>query len=257
VINNLKDNICESDKKNPTGRGFCPSVEKINTVRIGKDNNAWIIKEMPNKKKKWVLLSKDYTKQIGFRNKISLNDRYLKNTSSEDQKFILKLTNNDKLFKILNKQGIKISIYIWSEIELSEEPEPYILGNPRKETDWYWNDAWDAIEEKFTLDESFIIIPIYLDTIQKKYLIFDNMHQLRYNFVNKTQENEAYDTFKKIFKDYFYWSKKDTDPFLIFRSPMVRNEKNSKKKKPTKKSSKKMKPIKKSSNKKKITKENK
>lgn len=52
------------------------------------------------------------------------------------------------------------------------------------------------------------------------------MHELRYNFVNKIHQNDAYNTFKRIFKEYFYWSKKDVDIFLIFRFPMVINGNN-------------------------------
>jgi hypothetical protein len=197
----------------PKGLGYCAHVEKVGTIRIGKDNNAWIVKMSSNKIKKWVIKSKEFTKQYGFVTSISMTDPRLKSWSVRKKQNLLKLCNLQDKFK---EMGVTFLIYIWSDWQLTDDKTH--VNQPRDDLDWYWDQPWEDIPEKLFY-KPFILVPIKYDTIYKKYILDGKKNDEISLFHNleshKKEKQNVIKLFSKLFKERFFWSGKHIDPINI------------------------------------------
>ena len=155
---------------------YNPDDEEVGTIRIGYNNTIWIIEKNKEFKKYWKLFGKNFSVGSKFITKLDKKDNRLSNLTSDEYKNLFKLIN---LKKELLKYGVNLLIYILTDWKITDDKigSNYI----RDQNDWYKSEGWEKIpDNKF--DKPFILYSLRLDTIQQKFIIFDDIIQLEYNF---------------------------------------------------------------------------
>ena len=207
----------------PKGLGYCAHAEKIGSIRVGNDGNVWKVIETSKKTKMWVIQSKYFTKRPISLSEylvphISPTDPKLEGLSVQNKKLLLKLCNNKTLTQRLAEKNIKLLIYIWGDWKLMDEP--HFLGQPRSEIDWYSKEPWEVLVDEINKDNkngeySYIIVPVPYDSIEKKYVLLEDMLELRHSFSQKKHGLDAIQIFEDTFKDEFFWTGDTYNPIEI------------------------------------------
>ena len=207
----------------PKGLGYCAHAEKIGSIRVGNDENVWKVIETSKKTKMWVIQSKYFTTRLSSYSEylvshISPTDPKLEGLSVQNKKLLLKLCNNKTLTQRFAEKNIKLLIYIWGDWKLMDEP--HFLGQPRSMIDWYSKEPWEVLVDEINKDNkngeySYIIVPIPYDSIEKKYVLLEDMLELRHSFSQKKHGLDAIQIFEDTFKDEFFWTGDTYNPIEI------------------------------------------
>jgi hypothetical protein len=160
----------------------------------------------------WVIQSKYFTKgPISYSEylvpHVSPTDPRLEGLSVQNKKLLLKLCDNKTLTQRFAEKNIKLLIYIWGDWKLMDEP--HFLGKPRSEIDWYSKEPWEVLVDEINKDNkngeySYIIVPVPYDSIEKKYVLLEDMLELRHSFSQKKHGLDAIQIFEDTFKDEFF-----------------------------------------------------
>ena len=193
----------KGDEPSPKGLGYCAHSEEVGTIRLGKDTRAWIVNEIKNGSKRWIVQSKDIFVGIKLIKKLEENKiSHLKtNTRKKLSKFFDKNLKNK-----LNKLGITLFIISQSDWKLGDS---YIidkkveikginistrLDQKRNPLDWHRDDLREFFSDmELEKGKKFIFVVVDYDSIKKRYL--ENIY-LYNNFDFKKEE-------KIILKEYF------------------------------------------------------
>lgn len=161
--------------------------EKVGTIRIGYNNTIWIVEKDKKLKKYWKLFGKNFSAGSKFITKLNKKDKRLSDLTVDEYKNLFKLID---LKKQLLKYGVNLVIYILTETDIRDDKidnNNYI----RNKFDWYEEEGWELIADTKFNDKPFILYSLRLDTIRKKFVIFDNKLDLEYDFKGdeKIKEN--------------------------------------------------------------------
>lgn len=187
----------KGDEPSPKGLGYCAHAEEIGTIKLGKDTRAWIVKQIKNGNKRWVLQSKNIF--VGSKIIKNLDDNKISHLNLKDRKKLFKFFEKD--FKNnLNKLGIKLFVVSLSDWKLGDsyivDKKVKIMGQDtstrldkkRNPLDWHREDIRETLidienEEKGKI----IFVFIEYDSIKKRYVSNLNLY---YNFKLNNDESK-------------------------------------------------------------------
>lgn len=97
----------KGNEPSPKGLGYCAHAEKNKSIRVGKDGNKWIIKEVSNGSKRWVKLSSTSkkltssnikTRKTKKNNKQNKKLKSIDNINNEYEKISKEIPKGTKLY---------------------------------------------------------------------------------------------------------------------------------------------------------------
>ena len=192
----------------PKGLGFCAHAEKINTLKMGKNNKLWIVKPNINNVKRWVVLKGYFTEHNGrrpfFVNIDDKNVNIYKNGIEFDEYSLYKKIK--VLSVIIGKSGTNKS-FNGNTLLLELSPKKFIyIGE-----NMYSFTIDDQIKKYYSLIGNSIPYPILLGSkniyfmLDKKYIPLDQ-------FPKNVDYADAY--------QYYYGYGKDKIKFSKYAKPM-------------------------------------